>query len=215
MKKAILFVVALILLSLITNAQKTTKTASTGGKAFDENTRVINIGIGFAGSYYNFSRGAGYNYRNSPVLSLSYEQPWSKRLGPGYLGVGAYVNFQSTTYRYENHYWKGERNYYQHSYRNYVAAGRAAYHWDGLNFEHGEVYGGAIIGLRFQTYDYSTNSNDPDIYRYQYDSRLVVRPTASVFAGARWYFSSKVGVFGELSGGYGIPYATGGLSIKF
>jgi hypothetical protein len=58
MKKTLLLLFALILLSVITNAQD--KTTTSGGKAFDENSHVLNIGVGFGGrGYYNYTKNPG------------------------------------------------------------------------------------------------------------------------------------------------------------
>src|SRR3954471_3768197 len=154
MKKAILFLVALILLSVVTNAQSI-------GKCFDADTKIINAGLGLSGSYYSFYRGAGYSYHNSPAFSITYEQAYPKKLGPGFLGVGAYLGYQTTRYRWDDYYYNSVRYYNENRYSNFVVAARAAYHWDVLNIANAEVYGGAIAGLRFQTYKYNTNSIDP------------------------------------------------------
>ena len=90
-----------------------------------------------------------------------------------------------------------------------MVTARAAYHWDVLNSKNAEVYAGAIIGVRFHTEHYETNDpgkNDP----YSY-TEAAAAPAYSVFAGARWYFAKKIGVFAEV--GYGISYLTGGFSF--
>ncbi len=179
-----------------------------GEKSFDENTHIINIGIGSGGNRYY--RGSGYDvYRVSPAFSLSYEQPWRERLGPGFLGVGAYLGFQNAHYR-NNHY-TSSNYYYEHNWNYMMIAARAVYHWDVLNAANAEVYGGAILGLRIQTYNYSTNNPFSDS-----DNRLdegSVYPAFSIIAGARWYFAKKVAIYGEV--GSGISYLTVGLSFKF
>lgn len=184
-----------------------------GEKCYDASTHILNFGIGFGNpSYQSLYRGAGYSYGITPATSLSYEQPLPKKLGPGYLGVGAYFGYQHEHENYNNVYYYNSVNYYyNHSWNYFMIAARAAYHWDVLNSKNAEVYAGAIIGVRIQTYTYSTN--DPgqhDPYTYNEGS---VFPAYTVFAGARWYFAKRVGVFGEV--GYGISYLTGGISLKF
>jgi hypothetical protein len=198
MKKAILFVIGLIILSAVTNAQQS---AAKGG-AYDLDTRLINVGLGVGSNYYGFSKSAGAVYRHFPAICISYEQAYAKKLGPGFLGIGALVTFQNTLYRSEKNYYgpTKEYYYYQHRYSNYVIAARAAYHWDGLIADNAEVYGGAIAGLRFQTYNYTSNyPGDENDYRA--NSGSSVMPVVSVFAGARWYFVPRVALYGELSGG--------------
>ncbi len=191
-----------------------------GGKAgdgcFDESTRIINAGIGIGGgNYYSGIIGSGYSTSTSPALSLSYEQAIKKKLGPGYIGVGGYLGFQSesitNTYFYDNNGYTGNF-YYKDSWKYYMIAARGAYHWDVLNFKKGEIYGGLLVGLRFQSYSYTTNNPDPAAFNYSVSSGSVF-PTFSLFVGGRWYFAKNIAVFGEL--GYGISYLTGGLSFRF
>jgi hypothetical protein len=221
MKKALLFVAGLIVLCMITNAnvisndnpRKILKANESQGKVFDENTRLINLGVGFGSGYYSsYGLGSGYVYHSTPALSLSYEQAYPKKLGPGFLGVGIYLGYQHASSRFNGYYYKGDQFYYEHNWNYYVAAARGVYHWDVLNTKNAEVYGGMIVGFRISTYSYKTNNTDPDAKLYQrHDSGI--SPVASLLAGARWYFVSNVALFGEV--GYGISYIKGGFTFKF
>ena len=197
--------------------KKLTKTTEDGGaKSFDEKTHIINLGVGFGANYYSGYSGYGYGYRSSPAFSISYEQAIPKKLGPGYLGVGAYFGFQtaSTTYNYyynKNNYYN-QNYYYKHSWNNFMIAARAAYHWDVLNFKRADIYAGVMVGARIQTYNYETNNPDPYAENYRLNQGSAY-PSLSAFVGARWYFVKNVALFGEF--GYGISYVTGGLSFKF
>lgn len=182
-----------------------------GEKCFDEGTHIVNLGFGFPGRYHTFYKLPGYKSASLPAISLTYEQAWPKRLGPGFLGVGAYFGHQYSYTRYDYAYFGKNTYYYHHKWNQVMVAARAVYHWDVLNSKNAEVYGGVIAGLRFQIHDYATNdpdNNDP----YSYTQSFVY-PAWSVFAGARWYFSKNVGFFAEV--GYGISYLTGGFSFKF
>ncbi len=187
-----------------------------GEKCFDENTHVLNFGVGFGSrSYHSFYKGAGYTSGLTPAFSLTYEQALKQKLGPGYLGIGAYLGFQHEYSKYDYSYYDNGYNYKtyysHHNWNYYMVAARAAYHWDVLNSKNAEVYAGVIIGVRFQTYSYETNDpgkNDPYTYSQSFAS-----PAYSVFAGARWYFAKNFGLFAEA--GYGISYLNAGLSIKF
>ncbi len=186
---------------------------ASGEKCFDENTHIINLGLGFGGgNYYHGAYGGSYSANRSPAFSLSYEQSLKKRIGPGYIGVGAYAGFQTARYRY-NYYNDNNGNYYyyEHKYNYTMIAARGAYHWDVLNSKKAEVYAGAVIGVRIQTYTYT--SNDPDPKYYNRLNEGAAYPAYSLFAGARWYFAGHVALFGEV--GYGISYLTGGISFKF
>jgi hypothetical protein len=217
MKKLISLIIALGSLSFLASANTETskfeggrtKQSSGEGKCFDENSHIINLGVGIGHAAYY--RGiSGIHYSSSPVFSLSYEQPWKKRIGPGYLGVGAYAGFQTELYRYDYSYTYRYGNYYYAHRWNYITtAARAAYHWDVLNKGKLEAYGGTIIGLRFQLYHYT--SNDP--YTNYQEHKNAVYPAFAVFAGGRYYFAKNFAVYSELS--FGIAYLNAGLSYKF
>ncbi|MBL7895313.1 MAG: hypothetical protein JNK50_08490 [Bacteroidia bacterium] len=193
-----------------------TKKNEGGEKCFDEGTHIVNLGFGFGRTYHAVYKGAGYKSGSTPAISLTYEQAWPQKLGPGYLGVGAYLGHQFSFFRYDYTRYNDNNGafstyYSDHKWNYFMLAARAAYHWDVLNSKNAEVYGGVIAGLRFQIHNYSTN--DPDKKDpYNYNNSLVY-PAWSVFAGARWYFSKNVGLFAEV--GYGVSYLTGGFSFKF
>ncbi|MFL5763995.1 MAG: hypothetical protein ACJ77K_08650 [Bacteroidia bacterium] len=187
--------------------------AGDGEKCFDESSHIVSIGCGFGGySSHSFYHGAGYSYGRTPNFNVSYEQPWPQKLGPGYLGVGAFLAYQHEHYDYDNVYvWTNTNYYYHHDWNYYMIAARAVYHWDVLNAKNAEVYAGVLAGVSIQTHHYETN--DPgkhDPYNY---TEGAVSPAYNIFAGARWYFVPSVGLFAEA--GYGISYARIGVSFKF
>lgn len=198
-------------------SEKNNKSSDTKEHCFDENTHIINVGAGIGGvSYYSIYRGYGYSYKASPAISLSYEQPFPKKLGPGYLGIGAYFGFQNFNSTYNYYYDDNNvKGYYfnKHAWNNFMIAARGAYHFDILNFKKGEVYAGLLVGLRIQRYKFETNNPDPWAYNYYKYNSGNIYPAYSVFAGARWYFVPNVALFAEA--GYGISYITGGFSFKF
>ncbi len=215
--KLILLLAALLIVLSNINAQdnkkKNSSPAQQGDKCFNENTHIINAGIGFGGgNYYNFGKHGAYSYRVSPAFSLSYEQCLPKKAGPGFIGLGAYLGFQSATYRYNDVYYNSSKYYYQHNWSNVFIAARAAYHLDALNSKNAELYFGAVLGVRIQSYSYETNNLDPDNRYYALNNRGV-HPGGSLFIGGRYYFTNNIGLFAEI--GYGISYLTGGLSFKF
>jgi len=218
MTSKIIVCATMLLVTAITNAQdKKNKNSSfssgSGEHCFNENSHVINVGIGFGGGrYYRYKGGVGYSYRVSPAFSLSYEQAIKEKLGPGFLGVGAYFGYQHASFQYDNYYYKGNQYYYRHNWNYMIIAARGAYHLDVLNTKNAELYFGGIIGMRFQTYSYQSNSNDPDVHLYKLNNRFVY-PGASLFVGGRWYFVPQAALFAEL--GYGISYLNGGVSFKF
>lgn len=186
--------------------------SSDGSKCFDENSHLINIGVAFGGiGYYKYPGGG--TYKRSPNFNFSYEQPWKQKLGPGYLGVGAYGSFQ--TEGYSNYYYSSydlNRYSYEHHWTRITIAGRAAYHWDVLNSERAEVYAGVLIGARFSLYNYETNDPNPSKGSYRVTNSFAY-PAWGAFVGARWYFVKNVGLFAEA--GHGISNVTGGFTFKF
>ena len=222
----VLFIVGLSTTSLVCQTPKDKKeqkqkssTSTSDSKCFDESTHILNIGCGIGYSrYYSSYRNKGYRYRSSPSFNISYEQAYPKKVGPGFIGIGAYLGYQrsSSTYNYNNYFYNGYYGnyYYKNSWSNTIVAARAAYHLDELNTKDGEVYFGVMIGFRIQTYRYTTNNNYGDPYESNYNARSIsINPSLSVFAGGRWYVAKNVALFGEV--GYGITYLNGGLSIKF
>lgn len=198
----------------LSNLKKTAFIYTASGSCFDESTHIINLGIGFGGfgnSYYRNKRGNGYSSGSTPLFSLSYEQAISERVGPGFLGIGGYFAYRNVYYKH-SHFKKNY--YYRNSWNAFTVAARAAYHWDELSSDKGELYGGMMIGLHIRSYHYTSNyPYDDDDYYEGRVSEAAVYPAISVFAGGRYYFSSKIAVFAEV--GSGISFLTGGLSFKF
>ncbi len=185
------------------------------GKCFDENSHLLNVGIGFRTGYYPNYSGYNYTYGLTPVISLSYEQAFKKKLGPGYLGVGGFFAFQSEFQRYDyydNYYVSGGYYYNQYNWNYFMIAARAAYHLDFLMNNKAEVYAGVLLGVRINTYSYSTSYPSTSKYNYYYNAGSVY-PAYQVYAGARYYFIKPLAVYAEV--GYGIYYGTIGLNLKF
>jgi hypothetical protein len=229
MKKAVYFTFGLILLSLFTDARSfdegttpsgslstlNSKAPNSGAKCFDGNSRLLNIGLGFGYTYYTYPSGSGVSTRNLPTISVSYEQPWKERLGPGFLGVGGYLAMKNSSYKADYTDFYGSYTV-KESNNNFIIASRAMYHWDELNFEKAEVYGGFILGIRVAMSNSSGQYSGGYSTVYgtsNYDnSDVSIGLAASFVAGARYYFKPKFAVYGELS--YGISWLTVGLTVK-
>lgn len=87
---------------------------------------------------------------------------------------------------------------------NYVAlpiAARGSYHYGKhfLKINELDLYAGPALGFNIDGNDYYTNS------------AIVI----GAFAGARYYFKPKFGVFVELAGGANMIPAKAGVSLKF
>lgn len=183
------------------------KNTDSGSKCFDEHTHLIGVttGIGGITTYYAPHGGITNRY---PSICLSYEQPWNKKIGPGYLGVGALVGYRHAGYRYNDPY---NAYYYTHSWNDVMVLGRATYHWDPLVSEKVELYAGILVGVRMQFYNY--DSNYP-AYLDTYEAHNnFAYPSWGAFAGARWYCAKNIGLYSEL--GYGNSFISFGVNFKF
>ncbi|MFH6604889.1 hypothetical protein ACEZ3G_15495 [Maribacter algicola] len=174
MKKSILlFACAMLGVSLI-HAQE-----------FNVGTNVINGGVGFGGSFGSYATSS-----QSIGLSVSYERGIWELPGPGVVSLGGYIG--TKTYKYD--YVGGNDKW------NYTIIGvRGAYHFNGLDVDNLDVYGGVMASYNILSYDGNGNFNS--------------RPGATAFIGGRWYFAENIAVFAEA--GYGVAYLTTGISLRF
>ena len=173
MKKTIVYIAIALLIGPLAIAQE-----------FNTGTNVINAGIGFGGSFGSFSsssQGLG--------LGVSFERGLWEVPGPGVVSLGAYVGTKSYTY---DHFGGTDK------WRYTILGVRAAYHYNGLDIENLDVYGGAMLSYNILSYNGSGS----------YGSR----PGATAFLGGRWYFADNFAVFAEA--GYGVAYLTIGASIR-
>lgn len=174
MKKSIIYTAMAVFIISFANAQE-----------FNKGTNVINAGVGLGGNFNIYASPS-----QSPSFSASFERGIWEVPGPGVVSLGAYVGYK--TYKYSN----ADR-------WNYTIVGvRGAYHYNGLNVENLDVYGGVMLSYNILSYDSSYNAFG------SYGSNL----GATAFIGGRWYFAQNFGVFAEV--GYGVAYLTLGVSFK-
>lgn len=177
MKKSMLFIVGCLLPLAMLTAQE-----------FNSGTNVINVGLGLGGNFGDFQTSSV-----SPGLSISYERGIWDVGGPGVISLGGYIGTKSYRYRVTG----------IDSKWSYTVIGvRGAYHFNGLEVENLDIYGGAML-----SYNIANFSGDSVGFRV----RSAVAPT--VFVGGRWYFTDTFAGFAEL--GYGAAYLTIGGSLRF
>lgn len=153
---------------------------------FQKGTNVINAGIGLGGAYGSYttsSQGLG--------LSASFERGFWEVPGPGVVSLGGFLGFKSYSYDY-----LGGSDRWRYT----VIGVRGAYHYNGLNVENLDVYGGAMVSYRILSYNGSTGN---------YSSR----PGASGFVGGRWFFAENLAAYAEA--GYGFAFLSVGVSFRF
>jgi len=190
-----LFSLALLSITGIAQAQKNKAAAK---PAFDKGTKTIGIsaGTGRNWGYYG-------NAVSLPAFSLMYDQGIIANAGPGTVGVGGILGYQTARYDYSGGY--------RATWTNYIAGVRATWHLTILKDKNNKFdpYAGVLLGVRVYDYKdtwYDYYGSNP----YNYSS---VYPVTGVFVGARYNFSNHFGAFAEA--GYDISFLRGGLHINF
>ncbi len=154
---------------------------------FVKGDKILNLGVGFGSTYYS-----SYYTSHTPALSASLEFGVKDGiLEKGSIGIGGYVGYSSAKWT----------NYYKTS--NIIIGARGSFHYPLVNKL--DTYTGLLLGYNIYTYSYDVS------YLGAKGSAGAV--TLAWFAGARYYFSDKFAVLGEI--GYGIAYLTLGVSFKF
>ena len=157
-------------------------------QTFNKGDKFLNFGIGF-GSVYGFTGSSS----STPALSGSFEIGVTDKLGIGRIGVGGIIGYSG--YKYNG----GGFNY---SSNHILIGARGAYHFD-LDVEKLDLYAGVMLGYNNVSYSDNFGGYNPG------GSALV----GGIFGGCRYFFSDKVGAFGEL--GYSIALLNLGVTIKF
>jgi hypothetical protein len=170
---------------------------------FEAGDNVLGVGVGILGGY-----GVGWNgsdYSESPAINAHFDHGMGD-LGPGIWGLGGYVGYKTASYK--AHY----LNYYQYDYRyTWLIIGvRGTWHYNEWHGDKLDTYGGLMLayrGVNFKDHtDYGTYGY---LNTYSYSGSGI---GFSGFLGARYYFSDKIGAFGEL--GYGLTALQLGLAVK-
>ena len=203
LKRSLLFLVALFLLSVITHAQS----------AFDQHTSVLQIGIG-GGRSSGYFNNALYSSRfRTPVFVINYETALDKKVGPGLISLGVQGFFRSTSYRYTSNIFNAtyrERN----RWSDYGIAARVLYHLTEVDLDKLDIYGGVVGGPVFSRHTYFESYDGDPSYTKESSSFSLNGWSAGFLAGARYYLSSSVGVYGELQYAWRLPYLSAGVAVK-
>lgn len=160
---------------------------------------TIEPGQNFAHAGVGFG---GFGYTNAsffPAIGVSYDRMLMPEIGPGYISVGGAVGFKSATYKYNI----GNENF-KDRWTNIFVGARALYHWDVLNQDKYDVYGGLVLGIRY--YNYSYDGLGLDVSANQ------IYPWVGGVIGAQYFFTRNIGAYAEI--GYSISYLNLGVSIK-
>ena len=173
---------------------------SSAQKEFSSGQNILGVSVGVGGSLQS----AAYD-KQSPTIAMIYERGIWDGIGPGNIGLGAYLGFKSYNYRGKDFF--GTYNYKW----NYTVFGiRGAYHYDFIGDGKLDTYGGVMLGLANTNFKYSysydyLNYNVPDYKR----TALI----ADVFVGTKYYLTPKIAIFGEAS--FNVSLISLGANINF
>ena len=163
-------------------------TQSISAQEFNKGTNVINAGIGFGGAFNT----GGFGSNVALGLNASYERGIWEVGGPGVISLGGYLGTAARRLDFVG----GDDTV------RYTSIGaRGAYHFNFIAVQKLDVYAGAMLSF--------------DIVSFNNDNfnALNSRPSASIFAGARWYFADNFAAFAEV--GYGVSFLTLGAAFRF
>ncbi|MEO5584438.1 MAG: hypothetical protein ABIQ75_03200 [Flavobacteriales bacterium] len=187
--KALCLLTATASIPMVTNAQ------------FEKGDNVLGVGIGVLGGYNVGLSGSGVT--QSPAFSLHFDHAMGE-LGPGTWGLGGYVGFKTTSYKYDYIYYNYDRRY-----TFLVFGARGTWHYNSWHTDKLDTYAGVLLAFKSVSVKDNTDYGAyPNNYSY---SGSGFGPGA--FIGARYYFSDNIGAYAEL--GYGITVIQLGLTVKF
>jgi len=159
--------------------------------AFHAGDNLVNLGIGL-GSRYTY---VGSGVSATPAFSASYERGF-RELGPGTLGLGAFVGYQSASSDF------GSLGNY--SFTDIIVGIRGAFHYPVS--PQLDAYGGLGLGVRHAGVSFEGSS-------YPGVAASATGLYSGLFLGGRYLFSDHLGAFAEL--GYDQTYLKAGLTVKF
>ncbi len=200
MKKAITVLFAAIAIN----------TASAQDSApFQKGTNVVSAGLGLGGSFGISNYGS-----QTPGISVQYERGIWEVGGPGIISLGAYIGMKSYKYEYSQAgYYPLYIPYTISEKWNWTIIGvRGAYHYNGLESDVWDLYGGIMISEYILSYKY-TNNDPNDNYHLNLNGYYGNILRATAFVGGRYFFSKNFAAYGEL--GYGVSNLSLGVSLKF
>ena len=183
--------------------------ASSNTNAFGKGSNVLNVGVGLGGDYTYY----GYGYSSTPNFVLSYDNGTFGNVGPGTISLGGLFSYKGISYGYTDF---NSGYTYNQNWNYYIIGIRSAYHWNFTSSSRFDPYLG--IMLAYYDINYKASSNDPYYDRpgnphyYYYSNSYASYTALSLYIGARYFVSNRVGLWLEL--GYGYSNAALGVSFK-
>ena len=161
----------------------------------------LSAGIGLIPTY-----AADGGHINVPPLSAKLTYQVSEKFS-----LGAYAAFSSTTSQQLN-YPDGSSRVFDS--KQLMVGARAAAHIN--RFKNWDIYGGLMLGYSMPTVDqevFYPGENDRDDLQPSFSRPAKDKLLYSGFVGATYFFSPKLGAYGEV--GYGISLINLGINYKF
>jgi hypothetical protein len=165
---------------------------------FHVGDRAVNVGIGLLGANHGYD--VFGSLKQSPALSITYEQGITESFGPGTLSLGGLLG-------YKHYYYDFPRTDYKASWTDILLMARGAYHYNLTSNPQIDTYAGLTVGVRLNSY---SNTN-PSLQNAYNDEGMHL--ATGIFLGGRYFVTEKVGVFAEA--GYDMTYLKLGLTAKF
>lgn len=162
------------------------------GQAFDIGTQVFSAGIGLGSTLGGYSRTS-----QTPAFSLQYEKGMWQAGESGVLSLGGYFGYKSDKY---------QSNSLTQTWNYSIFGIRSAYHYQGIDNEDLDLYGGLMISYNHRSY------KSEGVYTGNIRASGGSTMGFSLYLGARYYFSPSIAGFAEL--GYGISYLNLGLAFR-
>jgi hypothetical protein len=180
--KSLFIAVFLVTGFLLTNAQVVVK-----------GDKVLNLGVGIGSALYS----GGYYQGTVPPISASLEVVVKDDIfdGKGAIGAGGYLAYSAYKWEYAGYGWK---------WNNIILGPRGYLHYNFV--EKLDTYAGVMLGYNIVS---STAIGTTELGETAGNSGGVI---FSGFVGARYFFSDKFAVMGEL--GSGIAYLNLGVAFK-
>jgi outer membrane protein W len=187
--KKVLFVSALLILAASTKSFAQDATGAWGGKG----TKVVNLGYGFGSIWKTLFKLSGASVKSTGPIALGFEYGVADKIGVGVqLGYGE-IKANSTI----------GSSKVDEKLTSFQAFARGNYHF-GSSAKFDPYIG---VGLGYGNFKYTSNSS----------STSISIPSAFGFTGAlgaRYYFSSNIGIYAEIGYVTG-SFAQAGLVAKF
>jgi hypothetical protein len=202
----ILITASLLSISTLAFGQSSNSNSSTlpsNTDAFGKGTNVLSVGVGLGGSYSYIGSG----YTSSPNFVLSYDNGTFGNVGPGTISLGGLLSFKTASY---DGGYTGPGGYVlDQSWTYFIIGIRSAYNWNFTSSSKFDPY----IGLMLAYYDVTYSETNTIPGGYVSNGSYGSTTGLSIYIGARYYLSNKVGIWLELGTGY--TNAALGVSFKF